>query len=476
MGPGVRTLLQAASLAAAGVSHSALAQSPAGPLADFAGTYRYHRHTALSLVPADSLLFAVIDDARYPLRPAGPDHFVNGPGDTIPFQRDGAGVVTGFVERGTFFARLSPSPEPASVQVVHGRPGDGRPAVYAYRPPPQLDDGIAVGDLSSVGLDPAVADAIVAGVMDGTWADLHSVLVYYRGRLVLEEYFYGYDRDRPHQLRSATKSVVSTLVGIAIDQGALAGVQEHVLPRLPYAAYANPHPQKAALTLDDLLTHRTGLACDDWDAASPGNESRVYESDDWVKHLLDLPVVAERGTVARYCSAGVMTAGRLVERATGEALPAYAQRTLFGPLGIRPADVRWNFTLSASNASTFAQLYLRPRDMLRLGILFQQEGRWGGRQVVSREWVRRATAEYTQIGDKGYGYYWWHQRLSVPTPAGARTVETVMASGNGGQKIYLIPSLGLVAVFTAGAFNAETTPPNGIMARVLLPALLAARR
>ena len=182
-----------------------------------------------------------------------------------------------------------------------------------------------------------------------------------------------------------------------------------------------------------------------------------------------------RGGRARYCSAGVVTAGRMVERAAGEPLPRYAQRVLFDPLGIRPEDVRWNFTLAAENARTIAQLYLRPRDMLKFGILFRQDGRWGDRQVVPAEWVRRSTARHTDVGDLGYGYLWWHQWLAVPTAAGTERVDMVVATGNGGQKIFLVPSLDLVAVFTGGAYNAEETPPNAVMIDVLLPALLRAR-
>lgn len=460
--------------ATAAASQTQPQRSPVASLDDFTGTYRYHGRATLSLVPGDSILFAILDQAKYPLRFIGSDRFVNGPGDTIPFPRDSAGTVTGFVERGTFFARLTPDVAPADAQLVRARPRGDAP--YAYQPPPDLGDGIAVGGLEAAGLDSSVAHAIVRGAMDGTFADLHAVLVYRHGRLVLEEYFYGYDRGRPHPMRSATKSVVSALVGIAVGNGALAGEEEPVLPRLGYADIANPHPQKQALTLGDLLTHRTGLACDDWDGDSPGNESRVYESDDWVRFFLDLPVAAERGTRARYCSAGVMTAGRMVERATGEPLPGYAQRVLFDPLGIRAADVRWDFTLSAENAATFAQLDLRPRDMLKLGILFQQEGRWDGRQVVPADWVRRSTARHTEIGDLGYGYCWWHHWLAVPTASGTRRVDMVVATGNGGQKIFLVPSLDLVAVFTGGAYNADDTPPNAVMGRLLLPALLGAGR
>lgn len=449
------------------------AQTPAAAsvLHDYAGTYRYHGGT-LALVPGDTTLYAIIGEAKYPLRYIGGDRIVNGPGDTIPFRRDAAGAVTGFTEGGAFFERLSPSVDSMAAQLVRARPRDV--GAYAYQPPPELGDGIAVGDLASAGLDRAVAEAIVRGVEDGRYADLHGLLVYRGGRLVLEEYFYGYHRDRPHQMRSATKSVVSTLVGIAIGQGALRGTDEPVLARLPYAAYGNPHPQKQALTLGDLLTHRTGLACDDWDPASPGNETRAMEAADWVKYFLDLPVAAARGTTARYCSAGVWTAGRMVEIATGEPLPAYAQRVLFDPLGIRAEHVRWDFTLGAENAGTFAQLQLRPRDMLKLGILFRQDGRWEGRQVVPAEWVRQSTARHTEIGDLGYGYYWWQQWLAVPTAAGPRRVDMVTATGNGGQKIFLVPSLDLVAVFTGGAYNAEDTPPNAVMTQVLLPALLAA--
>lgn len=451
------------------LSPALLAPRAAAGQAELAGTYRYHGGSTLAIVPGDTTLFAIVGEGKYPLRFIGGDRVINGPGDTIPFRRDAAGAVSGFVERGTFFARLSPAVDPAAAALVRARPrGDGP---YAYRPPPALDDGIAVGSLADAGLDASLARALAEGVVNGTYPDVHGILVHRNGRLVLEEYFHGYDRDRPHQMRSATKSVVSALVGIAIDGGALSGVEERVLPRLPYAAYANPHPRKEALTLADLLTHRTGLACHDWDPASPGNEQRVYQQDDWVKFFLDLPVTG-RGDTARYCSAGILTAGRMVERATGEPLPAYARRVLFEPLGIRP-DVRWDFTLSDENAETFAQVNLRPRDMLKLGLLFAQGGRWNGRQVISEAWVRSSTAEHSRVGDQGYGYAWWHQWFDVATPSGTRRVETIVATGNGGQKIYLVPSLDLVAVFTGGAYNVGTSPPNAIMARVLLPAVLA---
>jgi CubicO group peptidase (beta-lactamase class C family) len=216
---------------------------------------------------------------------------------------------------------------------------------------------------------------------------------------------------------------------------------------------------------------RSGLACDDWDANSPGNESTVYQSKDWVKYVLDLAIVEDPGTKGWYCSGNVFVAGRIVERSTGKPLPTFAQEFLFSPLGIRARDVRWDFTLNSSNAATFAQLYLRPRDMLKIGVLFHQRGNWGGRQVISRDWIAQSTAQISTVGDQRYGYFWWHQWVNVSTPDGVRRVDMVMATGNGGQKIYLVPSLDLVVVLTGGNYNAQS-PSTAIMLRELLPAVL----
>ncbi|MDB4891571.1 MAG: beta-lactamase [Gemmatimonadetes bacterium] len=449
--------------------------APRSGLAEFEGVYAYHGSMSLAIVAADSIVFAIIDEARYPLRPLGADRFLNAVGDTIPFRRGADGVVSGFVERGVFFARRTPAVDAtvaASVRAVPRQLGaDGRPVAYVYKAPVDRGDGIRVGNVGDVGLDSATVMRVVNRVVDGSYPDVHGILVYRRGKLVVEEYFYGYDRDRVHQMRSASKSVVSALVGIAIDRGALSGDSELVTKRLPYASYGNPDPRKDRLMLRDLLSMRSGLACDDWNAASPGNESRVYESNDWVKFVLDLPLTDQPGTVGHYCSGNVAVAGRIVERATGKPLPAFAQENLFTPLGIRASDVRWNFTLSSENAGTFAQLYMRPRDMLKIGMLFQQQGKWNGRQVISRDWIARSTANWSTVGDSEYGYFWWHQWTNAATAHGPQRVDMVVATGNGGQKIYIVPTLDLIVVLTGGNFNTNS-PSMTIMAKDLLPALL----
>jgi hypothetical protein len=186
-------------------------QAQRAALTDYEGIYEYQGGTKLVIVGAEPLLFGVLDDAKYPLRPLGVDTFQNAGGDTIPFRRSADGSVSGFVERGVFFARLSRAVDPEIAAAVRATPRpvgpDGRALPYEYRRPADLGDGLAVGEVAQAGLDHAVATRLVDRVVDGTYKDVHGILVYRGGRLVIEEYFYEYDRDRVHQMRSASKSV-----------------------------------------------------------------------------------------------------------------------------------------------------------------------------------------------------------------------------------------------------------------------------
>src|SRR6185312_11115399 len=204
-------------------------------------------------------------------------------------------------------------------------------AAYTYRPPVDAHDGIPVGDIAKSELGVAAANAIVRGVVDGTWKDVHSVLLFHHGRLVMEEYFYGYTAARTHEMRSATKSVVSTLAGIAIDRGALPGVDEPAARQLKYTTYANPDPRKAKITLGDFLSMSSGLDCNDHSSNSPGRETVIDETPDWVKATMDLPMIHDPGAKGFYCSGGVAVVGRVVENAVHMKLPDFAQANLFGP-------------------------------------------------------------------------------------------------------------------------------------------------
>jgi CubicO group peptidase (beta-lactamase class C family) len=440
-------------------------------LTDYIGTYSDAPGHTLEIVDGDGL-FAVLDEAKYSLRSSGVDQFSPMAGPAILFQRDANGEVTGYEQDGTFHPRITTSVTPEAAALAWPRPlGQNSPADYNYQAPADMHDGIAVGDIAHSDLGVGVADELVHSILDGTYKDVHSVLLYQRGKLVLEEYFYGYSVGRQHQLRSATKSVVSALAGIAIDHGAIKGADQPVLPLMSYASYDHPDSRKVTITLGDFLSMSSGLDCNDHSSMSPGRETEIDDKADWVKATLDLPMIGDPGTAGFYCSGGVAVAGRMVENAVHMKLSEFAQANLFGPLGIARTDWTWNYDLT--NADTeYSQIHLRPRDMLKLGILFGDGGLWHGRRIISESWVHTSLAEHSHVANVSYGYFWWRHAFDVKTADGAQQIVVAAAQGNGGQKIFVLPQYDLVAIFTAGGYNADSTPPNTIMEKIILPRLM----
>lgn len=443
-------------------------------LAAYEGRYEDGAGGTLQLAasPADTTLYAFIAGSRYPLSAtARPDTFRNAPGAPVAFVRDGTGAVAGYTlpeaRDGRVYRRLgdgAPVPEAVWFPRLAARDGTYQ---YAYAVPDDLGDGLPVeapGRRGETVLDPRRLRAMIQRIAEGAYPGVHSVLVLEGGALVLEEYFYEYDRATPHQLRSATKSVISALVGIAIDQGLLGGVDDPVLPYFGdlYDARLSEDDEKARITIGDLLTQRSGLACDDWNPASPGNEVRMGQAEDRVRFVLDLPMAGGRGEEARYCSGGVVVLGRLVELAAGVPLEAFAERHLFEPLGIETYE--WRFNPDHSTGETFSQLWLRPRDMAKLGLLYANGGRWNGRQVVSEQWVNASLLPHTTLGDTDYGYLWWRPYLNVS--GGAH--HGLSAQGNGGQEIQIWPGVDLVVVLTGGNFN-RRSPTNRLLIDYILP-------
>jgi len=398
-------------------------QTTPSRLADYVGTYADAPGHTLEMVDGDGL-FAVLDEAEYALRPSGVDQFTTMARQTVSFPRDASGNVTGYQQNGTFHPRVSKTITPESAALARPRPiGQDSPAGYRYHPSANLHDGIAVGDIAQSDLGVATANAIVRAILDRTYKQVHSVLLYQHGKLVLEEYFYGYSAERTQQLRSATKSVVSALAGIAIARGALSGVNARVLPLMSYASFDHPDPRKAAMTLDNFLSMSSGLDCNDHSSTSPGRETEIDNQPDWVKATLDLPMINDPGTKAYYCSGGVAVVGRAIENAVHTRVPEFAEATLFGPLGIARSNWTWNYDLTNADKE-YSQIHLRPRDMLKLGILFANGGRWHGKQIISESWVRTSLAEYSHVDNVSYGYFWWRPWLNVETPTGSQHVLT----------------------------------------------------
>jgi len=245
----------------------------------YEGTYEAEGGGTLQIVasPRDNVLVAVLAGARYPLKAAGANLFTNASGQRVQFSletgREGYTLLDG-EDAGRLFRRVGPT-VPLDERVWYPRPHSS--LGYTYTAPAARDDGLPVGAVEGAPLDLARLREMGEAIVKGRHPDVHGVLIAHRGRLVFEEYFYEYDVKTPHPLRSATKSIVSALVGLAIAHGKLKDVRQPVLPFFAeeYPQIAHLTDAKRRITVEDLLTNRSGLDCDDWNQASPGNESRM---------------------------------------------------------------------------------------------------------------------------------------------------------------------------------------------------------
>jgi CubicO group peptidase (beta-lactamase class C family) len=339
---------------------------------------------------------------------------------------------------------------------------------YLYRAPAPGEDGWST---ASVGLDAKLLAALVEQIRDtdpkvSPLPAVQGILAARHGKLVLEEYFYGFSRDRLHDLRSAGKSFGTTLVGTAIDHGAAIDLQAPLESFFPEAPQT---PEKRKITVEHALTMSTGLACDDDDDDSPGQEDRMQsQARDWYRYTLDLPVAHPAGSFAAYCSATMNLLGGVVRAATKARLTDLFDAQIAQPLGI----ARYALNLGPNSDMYFAGgLRLRPRDFLKLGQVFLDRGKWKGKRVVSESWVKAATSPHALLNNGSTdGYNWWLREIGG--------VRTYSAGGNGGQFLIVAPELDLVVAFTGGmygnfAYAQKTT--DELLTRYLFPAAKAAR-
>jgi CubicO group peptidase (beta-lactamase class C family) len=311
----------------------------------------------------------------------------------------------------------------------------------------------------------------VQKILDGDPASrapalVHSMLIARHGKLVLEEYFFGFDRETPHDVRSAGKTFASVMLGAAMLRGVPISPESRIYQVFAQRGpFANPDPRKAHITLAHLMTHTSGLACNDNDESSPGNEDTMQAQTaqpDWWKFTLDLPMAHEPGTRYAYCSANMNLVGGALTVATQTWLPELFERAVARPLGFG----RYHWVLARNEDGYLGGgAWIRPRDLLKVGQAYLDGGVWRGKRIVSAEWVKQSTLPRMHIspattglspeefgnsyGEADDGYAWHLGTLKV----GERAYRTYAASGNGGQFLVVAPELDMVIVFTGGNYR-----------------------
>lgn len=332
----------------------------------------------------------------------------------------------------------------------------------------------------SVGLDTSRLTAMEAAIKTGEFKKIGSVLIARHGQLVYEKYFEG-DATTLRDTRSATKSITSLLVGLAIQDKKLSGVDAKILDLLPEHRnkLQNPDPRKEKITIEDLLTMSSPLECDDWNDASRGNEEHMYLIEDWAQFILDLPIrgrmrIGETyekpkyGRYFSYCTGGVFILSEVLAKTTGSRADHYAEQKVFAPLGV--SKEVWAYS-PLGIPQTGGGLRLSSLDLLKIAQLYLDRGKWKGEQIISEEWVKASTTPHAQISDQQeYGYLWWLQ----PFKAGQTSYPAFFMSGNGGNKVLGFPTLDMAVVITSTNYN--TRGMHEQTERLLTEYILAAIR
>lgn len=285
----------------------------------------------------------------------------------------------------------------------------------------------------STAQNPDIDESDLSRIFDiGT---VQSLMIDKNGTLLYEEFQNDINRNTTTNIKSASKSVLSLLVGIAIDEGHLEGVDQTIGEFFPDYFEQNPNPKKESITIENLLTMRTGL-----ETTSFYNYGRWVISDNWINYALSQPFEEEPGGRMVYSTGTSHLLSVILTKATGVSTRAFANEHLFGPMNIRIGG--WDrdpqgFYMGGNN------LALSPLSLLKIGKLVLNDGVYNGQQLVPASWIRESTNIYTRsvYNDYDYGYMWWQRQV------GGQNV--IFAWGNGGQYIMILPQLNSVISITS---------------------------
>jgi CubicO group peptidase (beta-lactamase class C family) len=299
----------------------------------------------------------------------------------------------------------------------------------------------------------------------------HSVLISKKGKIVYENYFDGYNARIPHDMRSASKSISSAIVGIALDKSLFKSVEQSIFDFLQNDYQMLKDSLKSEIDIQSLLTMSSGLDADDYtrERKSSASENTYQPTLDWTETILKAKMINEPNTKANYGSANPHLLGVAMDSVVSETLELFMDKNLFQKLEISNYIIQTDLK---GKPYFGGGMYLTPKDMLKFGELYLNKGSFESQRVLSKNWAKNSFKNYLNlenVPDKnGYGYLWWHNTYQV----NGKNIKSNEARGNGGQYIFVIPSLKIVVVVTSGNYkNEKTQQPELIFEKYILPYL-----
>ena len=314
-------------------------------------------------------------------------------------------------------------------------------------------------------------EALNRKIAEGRFENINGIVILKNGKLLLEEYFNGESRSSLHDPRSVGKSIASTMMGIAIDEGHIDSEMAVLKDFYKLENFENYSQKKDLVSLRSLLSMSSGFDGDDMDYNSLGNEENMYPTKDWVKFTLDLPMKQEVGTVKRfaYFTAGVVVLGDIIHKSVPNGLVSYADEKLFKPLGI--INYEWEYT-PQKVGNTAGGIRLRALDFAKYGQLYKNNGLWNGKQILTKSWVAKSLDRQISlpIDNTYYGYLFWNKTYKV----NSKNYEVSYCSGRGGNKIFIFKDIPFVIVITSSAYDIPNAHTNvdKMMVEYILPAVI----
>ncbi|MCC9018308.1 serine hydrolase domain-containing protein [Flavobacterium lipolyticum] len=306
-------------------------------------------------------------------------------------------------------------------------------------------------EVSNFAFDKKKIEKLNAAIASYNLKEITSIVVVYDKKLLLEEYFNDANRNTLHDTRSAGKSFASTLAGIAINDGYLKNENQTLDQFYDLKSFTNYDPKKDSVKIKDLLSMSSAFEGSDQNSDSPGNEENMYPTDNWVKFTLDLPMDKSKtnGGQWDYFTAGVVLLGDIIHKSVPGGLEKYADEKLFKPLNI--THYQWQYT-PQKVANTAGSLQMTALDYAKYAQLYQNNGLWNGKQILTTDWVQKTLTHQFQIPEREnqyYGYLFWNKTFTFKnTP-----YETYYCAGNGGNEFMIFKNLPLVVIITSKAYN-----------------------